>query len=97
MEESGDQINDEVVVDAALEDLSVTTASESEMSSNDQVVSIEVGETNNAVTQFVGDSIHLNTVCIHGNTPTQWVGSKSPRQHHLCHIHRQQQLSPGRS
>ena len=39
MEESGDQINDEVAVDAALPQLSVTTASESEMSSNDQVVS----------------------------------------------------------
>ena len=39
VEESGDQINDEVAVDAALQQLSVTTASESEMSSNDQVVS----------------------------------------------------------
>jgi len=32
VEETDDQINDEVAVDAALEDLSVTTASDSEMS-----------------------------------------------------------------
>jgi len=54
VEETDDQVNDEVAVDAALDDQSVMTASVSEMSSNDQVVSIEVGETNNAVTQFVG-------------------------------------------
>ena len=61
VEETDDQINDEVAVglDAALDDQSVMTASESEMSSNDQVVSIEVGETNNAVTQFVGHNIDL--------------------------------------
>jgi len=65
VKETDDQINDEVAVDAALEDQSVMTASESEMSSNDQVVSIEVGETNNAVTQFVeflGDNVDLNIV-----------------------------------
>ena len=44
-------------------------ASESELSNNDQVVSIEAGETNNAVTEFVGDNIYLNIVSIHGNTP----------------------------
>jgi hypothetical protein len=33
------------------------------------VVSTEVGETYNAVTQFVGDNIDLNIACIHGNTP----------------------------
>ena len=51
------QINDNVAVnaapDAALEDQSLITAkvsaSESESSSNDQVVSMEAGETNNAV------------------------------------------------
>ena len=61
VEETDDQVNDEVAVglDAALDDQSVMTASESEMSSNDQVVSIEVGETNNAVTQFVGHNIDL--------------------------------------
>lgn len=31
----------------------VMTASESELSSNDQVVSMEVGTTNSAVTQFI--------------------------------------------
>ena len=69
MEETNDQINDEVAVDAALEDKSVMTASESDMSSNDQVVSMEVGETNNAVSQFIGDNLDLNIVSIHGNTP----------------------------
>ena len=39
-------------------------ASEREMLMNDQVVSMEVLETNNAVTQFVGDNIDLNI----GNT-----------------------------
>jgi len=69
VEETNDQINDEVAVDAALEDKSVMTASESDMSSNDQVVSMEVGETNNAVSQFIGDNLDLNIVSIHGNTP----------------------------
>ena len=44
MEVANDQINDEVAVDAALEDQSVMTASESEMASNDQVISMLVGE-----------------------------------------------------
>ena len=35
MEVANDQINDEAAVDAALEDQSVMTGSESEMSSND--------------------------------------------------------------
>ena len=81
VEETDDQINDEVAVDAALEDQSVMTASESEMSSNDQVVSMEVGETNNAVSQFVGDNIDLNIVSIHGNTPFHsmgWIKVTSP-------------------
>uniref|UniRef100_UPI00358E900A uncharacterized protein n=1 Tax=Myxine glutinosa TaxID=7769 RepID=UPI00358E900A len=47
VEETDEQINDEVAVDAALEDQSVMTAkvpaSESELSSNDQVVFMEVG------------------------------------------------------
>jgi len=46
-EETDDQINDVVAVDAAPKDLSVMTASENDMSSNNQVVSIEVGERNN--------------------------------------------------
>uniref|UniRef100_UPI00358F2B9D uncharacterized protein n=1 Tax=Myxine glutinosa TaxID=7769 RepID=UPI00358F2B9D len=56
-------------------------ASESELSSNDQVVFMEVGETNNAVTQFVGDNIDLNIVSIHGNTPFHsmgWIEVTSP-------------------
>jgi len=69
VEESDDQINDEVVVDAAFEDLSVTTASESEMSSNDQVVSMDAGETNNAVIQFVGDNIDFNMSLFMGTLP----------------------------
>ena len=72
-------------VDAALEDKSLITdkvpASKSELSSNDQVVSMEAGETNNAVTQFVGDIIDLNIVSIHGNTPfhsVDWIKVASP-------------------
>ena len=49
VEETGEQINDVVALDAALEDQSLITAkvpaSESELSSNDQVVSMEDGET----------------------------------------------------
>ena len=83
MEETLDQINDEVAVDAALDDLSVMTASESEMSSDDQVVSTEVLEANNAMTMshFVGDNIDLNIVSIHGNTPFHsagWIRVTSP-------------------
>ena len=45
-EETDDQIqiDDVVAVDAAPKDLSVTTASENDMCSNNQVVSIEVGK-----------------------------------------------------
>jgi len=74
VEETDNQINDEVAVDTALEDLSVMTASESERSSEDQVVSMDVVETNNAVTQFVGDNIDLNIVSIYGNTPFHSMG-----------------------
>ena len=38
MEVASDQTNDEAAVDAALEDQSVMTSSESEMLSNDQVI-----------------------------------------------------------
>ena len=81
MEETDEQINDEVAVDAALEDQSVMTASESELSNNDQVVSMEVGGTNNAVTQFVGDNIDLSIVSNLGNTPfhsMSWIKVTSP-------------------
>ena len=41
------------------------TDSESEMSSNDQVISMLVGETNNAVSQFVGDNIDIVKHCLY--------------------------------
>ena len=81
VEETDEQINDEVAVASALEDQSVMTASESELSNNNQVVSMEVGETNHAVTQFVGDNIDLNMVSILGNTPFHsmgWIKVTSP-------------------
>ena len=93
MEKTDKQVNDDVAVDvaldvaldAALEYQSLITAkvpaSESELSSNDQVVSMEAGETNNAVTQFVGNNIDLNIVSIHGNTPFHsmgWIKVTSP-------------------
>ena len=66
------------MVDDVFEDQSLITtnvpASESELSSDDQVVSMETGETNNAVTQFVGDNIDLNIFSIHGNTPFHSMG-----------------------
>ena len=46
MEVANDQTNDEAAVDAALEDQSVMTSSESEMLSNDQVISMLVGRNN---------------------------------------------------
>ena len=99
MEETDEQINDDFAVDAALEDQSLITAkvpaSESELSNNDQVVSMEAGETNNAVTQFVGDNINLNIVSIHGNTPFHlmgWIKVTSPAPP----LPDPQQLSPGK-
>ena len=82
MQETDKQINDYVAVDAAfyaaLAGQSLITskvpASESELLSNDQVVSMEAGETNNAVTQFVGDNIYLKIDSIHGNTPFHSMG-----------------------
>ena len=85
MEEADEQINDDVAVLLLLEDQSLITAkvpaSESELSSNDQVVSMENGEINNAVTQFVGDNIHLNIVSIHDKPPFHslgWIKVTSP-------------------
>ena len=82
VEETDEQINDDVAVDAALdaalEDQSLITAkvpaSESELSSDDQVFSMEAGETNNAVTLFVKDNTDLYIVSIHGNTPFHSMG-----------------------
>ena len=65
MEVANDQTSDEAAVDAALEDQSVMTSSESEMLSNDQVISMLVGETTNAVTQFVGDNIDIVKYCLY--------------------------------
>jgi len=45
------------------------------MSTNDQVVCIEVGEAKNAVIKFVGDNIDLNVVSPFVETlrSTEWV------------------------
>ena len=62
----------------------MTTASESEMSTNDQVVCMELAKTSHTVTQFVGDNIDLNIVSIHGNTPFHsmgWIKVTSPTPH----------------
>ena len=77
MEGLHDQIKDEVAVGAALEDLTVITSSESDMSSTDQVVYMMVLETNNAVAQFVVDNIELNIVSIHGNSFFRSIGHVS--------------------
>uniref|UniRef100_UPI00358F51C3 uncharacterized protein n=1 Tax=Myxine glutinosa TaxID=7769 RepID=UPI00358F51C3 len=77
IEETDDQIDDEVEVDIALEDVSVAvTAGESEIQSDDQVVSMEVGDTSSicTITQFVGDNIDLNIASIYGNTPFHSMG-----------------------
>ena len=72
---SNEQIDDEADVDIEFEDnLSIAaTAGESEMQSDDQVVSME-GEDTNSVTQFVGDNIDLNMVSIYGNSPFHSMG-----------------------
>ena len=54
------QTNDDVVCDVVPENLSVMSTCESEMSSNDQVFSMEVLKTNNVITQIVGDNIYFN-------------------------------------
>ena len=67
--EESDDLDDEVEVDVELEDQSIAvTTGESEVQTDDQVVSMEVGGTR-PVTQFVEDSIDLNIVSIYGNTP----------------------------
>jgi len=96
VEETDDQINDEVAVDAALEDQSVMTASENEMSSNDQVVSMEVGETNNAVYAVCWRQYRFKHCLLFMETLLPLNGlDQSVLRHHLCQIHREQQLSPG--
>ena len=78
VEETDEESNDEVAIDGVLEDQSVMIAelpsSESELPSSDPVVFMKVGETNNAVSQFIGDNIDLNIVSIHGNTPFHLMG-----------------------
>ena len=87
VEETNDLIDDEVEVDIQLDDLSVAeTASESEIRCEDQVVSMDTGDTSSisAVTQFVGDDIDLNIVSIYGNTPFHSMGLikvTSPESH----------------
>ncbi|KAI4802446.1 hypothetical protein KUCAC02_020282 [Chaenocephalus aceratus] len=83
VEETDEQIDDEVAVDSALEDLSFMTASGSETSHDNRVVmeAMEVGETTNVFTQFVGDNIDLNIFSIQGNTPFHsmgWIKVTSP-------------------
>ncbi|KAK1893747.1 Leucine--tRNA ligase [Dissostichus eleginoides] len=83
VEETDEKIDDEVAVDSALEDLSFMTASGSETSHDNRVVmeAMEVGETTNVFTQFVGDNIDLNIVSIQGNTPFHsmgWIKVTSP-------------------
>ena len=95
MEVADDQINDEAAVDAALEDQSVMTGSESEMSSNDQVISMLVGETYSVCWRQFRHCQTLPLLPLETIPSTRWVGSKSPLQHHLCQIHRQQKLSKG--
>jgi len=70
-------------------------AFENDMSTDNQVFSIELGERNNVVTKFVGDNIDLNSFSLFMETlpSIQWVGSKSPIQRLLCQFPRQQKLS----
>ena len=67
IEETDEQIDDEELLSTA------TAAGENEEQNDDQVVSMEVGDTN-SVTQFVGDNIDLNLVSIYGNTPFHSMG-----------------------
>ena len=76
MEVADDQISDEAALDAALdaalEDQSVMTGSESEISNNDQVISIVVGQCRHSVCwrQYR----HCQTMSILGNNPFYSMG-----------------------
>ncbi len=65
-------MDDEVEVDVDLVSVA-TTADENEERSDDQVVSMEIGDAN-SVTQFVGDNMDLNLVSIYGNSPFHTMG-----------------------
>ncbi len=71
-EETDEQMDDEVEVDVDLVSVT-TTADENEERSDDQVVSMEIGDVN-SVTQFVGDNMDLNLVSIYGNSPFHTMG-----------------------
>ncbi len=71
-EETDEQMDDEVEVDVDLVSVT-TTADENEEQSDDQVVSMEIGDVN-SVTQFVGDNMDLNLVSIYGNSPFHTMG-----------------------
>ncbi len=73
VEVDDEQMDDEVEVDVDLVSV-VTTADENEDWSDDQVVSMEIGDAN-SVTQFVGDNMDLNLlVSIYGNSPFHTMG-----------------------
>ncbi len=65
-------MDDEVEVDVDLVSVA-TTADENEDRSDDQVVSMEIGDVN-SVTQFVGDNMDLNLVSIYWNSPFHTMG-----------------------
>ncbi len=65
-------MDDEVEVDIDLVSVA-TTADENEEWSDDQMVSMEIGDAN-SVTQFVEDNMDLNLVSIYGNSPFHTMG-----------------------
>ena len=84
MEVANDQTNDEAAVDAALEDQSVMTGSESEMLSNDQVISMLVGGNKQCHHSICWRQYrHCQTLPLfplETIPSTRWVESKSPFQ-----------------
>ena len=72
IEETDEHMADDLEVDVDLVSVA-TTADENEERSDDQVVSMKIGDAN-LITQFVGDNMDLNLVSIYGNSPFHTMG-----------------------
>ena len=74
LEEADKKIDNDIVIDDALNNLSVLPDAKNEISNKDYVVSREESKSSRTVTQFIGDNIDINITSIHGNTPFHSMG-----------------------
>ena len=74
MEEADKKIDNDIVIDDALNNLLVLPDAKNEISNKDYVVSREESKSSRTVTQFIGDNIDINITSIHGNTPFHSMG-----------------------